>query len=133
MNLAIPDIRIIIISTALVITATVIYLELNPNYSDQVYKVESVETQGKYYKINAALYLDHEGDKIEYHDDFAMPLGRQAIGVHFRIPNDEYKPAPGEYIHVKRKKVLNRVTVLDVGKIDYSASVFSLPTLDGTV
>lgn len=130
MNLEPPDIRIIIISAALVLTATVIYHELHPAYSDQVYKVNSVEDSGKYYKVNAAMYLDQKGHNIEYKDNFSMPLGARAISVHFRIPADEYKPVPGEYIHVKRKKVLNRVTVLDVEKINHSVSVFDITTLD---
>lgn len=130
MNIEIPDIRIIIISAALVLTATTIYFELNPAYSDQVYKVESVEDQGKYYVINAAMYLDYEGNRIEYVDNFSMPLEARAINVNFRIPSDNCRPGPGEYIHVKRKTVFNRVEVLEVEKINYTDSVFGLRTLD---
>lgn len=128
MNL--PDIRIIIIATAITLAGTAIYYECNHMITDQVYKVVSVEDQGKYYQIEAGMYLDYEGNRIEYNDNFSMPFERRVKSVHFRIPSDEYRPVPGEYIHVKRKIVFNRVKVLEVERIDLTDSVFGLPTLD---
>lgn len=126
----IPDIKIIFISTILVLSGFIAYSEFNPNCTDQVYRVQGITEDGKYYQVSGSLYLYNNGSLIEYTENFSMPLGARAIGVHFKIPADGYKPIPGDYIHVKRKRVLNRVTVLDVGKINYTNSVFNLATLD---
>ena len=130
MNIKPQDLKIVLLSTAMVLLPLIGHSILNPVTTDQVYRITSFQDRGETYLIEGSMFMTPEGERIEYNDNFKMPLGRRAIKVKFKIPKDSYIPVEGEYMHVKREKTLNRVKVVEVGKINYTDSVFGLRMLD---
>ncbi len=117
------DIKIIIISTALVLSGVIAYSTINPTYDYTVYQVDSVQDLGDIYQIEAGKILTSESDTT---------FSRRMIGVRFQVKKESFGfvPEHGDYIKIQRKVILGRRNIVSVEKINYTDSVFSLPILD---
>ena len=122
------DITIVLISTALVLSGVIIYSVLNPTYDYTVYRVSSVQDLEDIYNIEAGKVLTPEGEKVQGD----IPFSHRMKSVHFQCSKEsfDFVPEHGDYIKVQRKIILRRSDIVDIEKINYTASVFSLPTLD---
>ena len=122
------DITIVLISTALVLSGVIIYSVLNPTYDYAIYQVDSIQDLGYIYNIEAGKVLTPEGEKVQRD----IPFSHRMKSVHFQCSKESFSftPEPGDYIRVQREIILRRSDIVDIEKINYTVSVFSLPTLD---
>ncbi len=122
------DIKIIIISTALVLSGVIAYSTINPTYDYTVYQVDSVQDLGDIYQIEAGKILTAEGEKVQGD----IPFSHRMISVHFQVSKEsfDFVPEHGDYIKIQGKVILGRRNIVSIEKINYNDSVFSLPILD---
>ncbi len=112
------DIKIIIISTALVLSGVMGYQTLNPTYDYTVYQVDSIHDLGDRYQIEAGKILTSESDTT---------FSRRMIDVHFQVKKESFDfiPGHGDYIKVQRKVILGRRNIVSIEKINYTDNVLS--------